>query len=161
MTISETGHLVFATLHTSTAAETIDRIIDVFPAHQQGQIRQQLAATVKVVASQRLLPAVGGGRVAALEIMIANPAIRNLIREGKSHQIDSVIQTQAESGMMMFENHLQQLVQRNAITPEVAMAQSSIMDVSIWVAVITGFAALWRFERHPFWPAPQMTKSVH
>ncbi len=124
MTISETGHLVFATLHTSTAAETIDRIIDVFPAHQQGQIRQQLAATVKVVASQRLLPAVGGGRVAALEIMIANPAIRNLIREGKSHQIDSVIQTQAESGMMMFENHLQQLVQRNAITPEVAMAQS-------------------------------------
>jgi len=124
MTISETGHLVFATLHTSTAAETVDRIIDVFPAHQQGQIRQQLAATVKVVASQRLLPAVGGGRVAALEIMIANPAIRNLIREGKSHQIDSVIQTQAESGMIMFENHLQQLVQRNAITAETALAQA-------------------------------------
>lgn len=124
LTISETGHLVFATLHTSTAAETIDRIVDVFPAHQQGQVRQQLAATVKVVASQRLLPAVGGGRIAALEIMIANPAIRNLIREGKTHQIDTVIQTQTATGMMLFEGHLLQLVQRNAITPEVALAHS-------------------------------------
>lgn len=124
LTISETGHLVFATLHTSTAAETIDRIVDVFPARQQGQIRQQLAATVKVIASQRLLPAVGGGRIAALEIMIANPAIRNLIREGKTHQIDTVIQTQTAAGMMLFESHLLQLVQRNAITPETAIAQS-------------------------------------
>lgn len=124
LTISETGHLVFATLHTSTAAETIDRIVDVFPARQQGQIRQQLAATVKVVASQRLLPAVGGGRIAALEVMIANPAIRNLIREGKTHQIDTVIQTQTAAGMMLFEAHLLQLVQRNAITPEVAIAQA-------------------------------------
>lgn len=124
LTISETGHLVFATLHTSTAAETIDRIVDVFPAHQQGQVRQQLAATIKVVASQRLLPAIGGGRIAALEVMIANPAIRNLIREGKTHQIDTVIQTQTASGMMLFEGHLLELVQRNAITPETALAHS-------------------------------------
>ncbi|PIY78942.1 MAG: type IV pili twitching motility protein PilT [Candidatus Pacebacteria bacterium CG_4_10_14_0_8_um_filter_43_12] len=124
LTISETGHLVFATLHTSTAAETIDRIVDVFPARQQGQIRQQLAATVKVVASQRLLPAVGSGRIAALEIMIANPAIKNLIREGKSHQIDTVIQTQSAAGMMLFESHLLQLIQRNAITTETALAHA-------------------------------------
>jgi twitching motility protein PilT len=122
LTISETGHLVFATLHTSTAAETMDRIVDVFPAHQQGQIRQQLAATVKVVASQRLLPTVSGGRIAAMEIMIANPAIRNLIREGKTHQIDTIIQTQSSNGMMLFEGHLLQLLQRNAITAETAMA---------------------------------------
>jgi len=124
MTIAETGHLVFATLHTSTAAETMDRIIDVFPAHQQSQIRQQLAASIKVVCSQRLLPAKGGGRVAALEIMLANPAIRNLIREGKTHQIDTVIQTQSESGMMLFESHLLQLIQQGTITQEVAISHA-------------------------------------
>ncbi|MEX0896407.1 MAG: type IV pilus twitching motility protein PilT [Patescibacteria group bacterium] len=124
MTIAETGHLVFATLHTSTAAETMDRIIDVFPAHQQGQIRQQLAASIKVVASQRLLPAKNGGRVAAVEVMIGNGAIRNLIREGKTHQIDTVIQTQAESGMMLFESHLLQLIQRNEISQETAISHA-------------------------------------
>lgn len=120
ITIAETGHLVFATLHTATAAQTIDRIIDVFPGHQQGQIRQQLAATVKVIASQRLLPTVNGGRVAALEIMIANPAIRNLVREAKSHQIDNVIQTSADVGMMLMETHLQTLVNQGTITAEIA-----------------------------------------
>lgn len=124
MTIAETGHLVFGTLHTSTASETIDRIVDVFPAGQQGQIRQQLASTVKVVASQRLLPAVGGGRVAGLEIMLANSAIRNLIREQKAFQIDTVIQTSADAGMMLFETHLLTLIQRGAITPEVAIAHA-------------------------------------
>lgn len=124
ITIAETGHLVFATLHTSTAAETIDRIVDVFPAHQQGQIRQQLAATIKVVASQRLLQTVTGKRTAALEIMIANPAIRNLIREGKTYQIDTVIQTSSEMGMMLFESHLQTLVQRGLITPETAISHA-------------------------------------
>lgn len=124
ITIAETGHLVFATLHTSTAAETIDRIVDVFPAHQQGQVRQQLASTIKVVASQRLLQTVTGKRTAALEVMIANPAIRNLIREGKTYQIDTVIQTSAEMGMMLFESHLQQLVQRGVITPETAIAHA-------------------------------------
>lgn len=116
ITIAETGHLVFATLHTASAAQTVDRIIDVFPAHQQGQVRQQLAATLKVVASQRLLPNLQGGRVAAVEIMIANPAIRNLIREGKSHQIDNVIQTSADVGMMLIETHLATLVQQGKIS---------------------------------------------
>jgi twitching motility protein PilT len=120
ITIAETGHLVFATLHTASAAQTIDRIIDVFPAHQQGQVRQQLAATLKVVASQRLLPNLQGGRVAAMEIMIANPAIRNLIREGKSHQVDNVIQTSADRGMMLIETHLAQLVQQGVISIEEA-----------------------------------------
>ena len=124
ITIAETGHLVFATLHTSTAAETIDRIIDVFPAHQQAQVRQQLASTIKVVASQRLLQTVTGKRTAALEIMIANPAVRNLIREGKTFQIDTVIQTSSDSGMMLFENHLQRLVQQGVISPETAVAQA-------------------------------------
>lgn len=124
ITIAETGHLVFATLHTSTAAETIDRIIDVFPAHQQGQVRQQLAATIKVVASQRLLTTVTGKRTAALEIMVANAAIRNLIREAKTHQIDTVIQTSADLGMNLFETHLQALVQRGVITAETAIEQA-------------------------------------
>lgn len=124
ITIAETGHLVFATLHTSSAAQTIDRIIDVFPAHQQGQVRQQLAATIKAVVAQRLLPAVGGGRVPALEVMVATPAMSNLVREQKTHQIDSVIQTSADQGMILFETYLQQLVQRGAITKETAMMEA-------------------------------------
>lgn len=124
ITIAETGHLVFATLHTATAAQTIDRMIDVFPAHQQAQIRQQLAATVKVVASQRLLPRIDGGRYAALEIMVANAAVRNLIRESKTHQIDSVIQTSSESGMMLFEKHLVQLIQQGIISREIAIERA-------------------------------------
>lgn len=121
LTIAETGHLVLATLHTATAAETIDRIVDVFPAHQQGQVRQQLAATVKVIASQRLLKAESGGRIAGMEILISNSAVKNLIREGKTHQIDTVIQTGADTGMILFEGHLQQLVQQGAISSETAM----------------------------------------
>lgn len=121
ITIAETGHLVFATLHTSSASQTIDRIIDVFPAHQQSQVRQQLASTIKAVVAQRLLPGVGGGRVPALEILVATPAMSNLIREQKTHQIDSVIQTSADKGMVLFETYLQQLVQRGAITKEVAL----------------------------------------
>lgn len=121
ITIAETGHLVLATLHTSTAAQTIDRIVDVFPAHQQEQVRQQLAATVQVVASQRLLPRVGGGRVAALEVMIANSAIRNLIRENKTHQLDNIIQTNADVGMRLIETHLAELVRRSVISKESAI----------------------------------------
>ena len=124
ITIAETGHLVFGTLHTVTAAQTVDRMIDVFPAHQQSQIRQQLAATLKVVVSQRLVPTLSGGRFAALEIMIANSAIRNLIREAKTHQIDNVIQTSASKGMMLIENHLLQLVQQGVISREVALERS-------------------------------------
>ncbi|MBD3279726.1 MAG: PilT/PilU family type 4a pilus ATPase [Candidatus Pacebacteria bacterium] len=124
ITIAETGHLVFATLHTASAAQTIDRIIDVFPAHQQGQVRQQLAATIAAVASQRLLPNTGGTRTAAFEIMLANSAISNLIREAKAHQIDNVIQTSANQGMMLMETHLYQLVQQGVITAEMAKERS-------------------------------------
>lgn len=120
MTIAETGHLVFATLHTSTAAQTIDRIIDVFPAHQQGQVRQQLASSLQAVVSQRLIPKVDGGRVPAFEIMLATPAIRNLIREQKTFQIDNVIQTSAEQGMALIETYLWNLVQRGAVNHDKA-----------------------------------------
>lgn len=121
ITIAETGHLVLATLHTATAAETIDRIIDVFPAAQQQQVRQQLGGTLKVVASQRLVPTLSGGRYAAFEIMLANSAIKNLIREGKTHQIDTIIQTSTGKGMMLFENHLAQLVQQGVIGEQTAL----------------------------------------
>jgi twitching motility protein PilT len=124
ITVAETGHLVFATLHTASAAQTIDRIIDVFPSHQQGQIRQQLAASLKAVISQRLLPTMQGGRVPALELMFANDAIRNLIREAKTHQINNVIQTSAEDDMMLIETHLAQLVQRGTITKEAALKRA-------------------------------------
>lgn len=120
LTVAETGHLAFATLHTSSAAETIDRIIDVFPAHQQNQVRQQLAASLKAVVSQRLCARVGGGRVPAFEIMMLNSAIRNLIREGKTHQIDNVLQTTADLGNVLMETYLVDLVKRNLITVETA-----------------------------------------
>lgn len=116
ITIAETGHLVFTTLHTSSVAQTIDRIVDVFPSHQQAQIRQQLAASIKAVMSQRLLPKVGGGRIPAVEIMFANDAVRNLIREAKSHQINNVIQTSAGDEMMLIEKHLAKLARQNLIT---------------------------------------------
>ncbi len=120
LTVAETGHLVFATLHTSTAAETIDRIVDVFPAAQQGQIRQQLASSLKVVASQRLLPALGGGRIPAFEIMVATSAVRNLIREAKTFQIDNAIQTGVGNNMILFEHHLKQLAVSGRISKETA-----------------------------------------
>lgn len=124
ITIAETGHLVFATLHTLSAAQTVDRIIDVFPSAQQSQVRQQLASAMRAIVSQRLLPAIGGGRIPALEVLVANSAISNLIREEKTHQIDSVIQTSADKGMILFESYLQQLVQRGAITKEVAISNA-------------------------------------
>ena len=120
ITIAETGHLVFATLHTNTASESIDRMIDVFPAAQQPQIRQQLAGVIRAVVSQRLLPKKGGGRVDALEVMIANAAVRNFIRESKAFQIESIIQTSSEQGMFLFEKHLYMLVQQGKITAETA-----------------------------------------
>lgn len=122
--VAETGHLVFATLHTSTAAQTIDRIIDVFPGAQQEQVRQELASSVQAVVSQRLLPRVDGGRVAAIELMFANPAIRNLIREQKTFQIDNSIQTSGESGMQLMETALVQLARSGQITEEEARASA-------------------------------------
>jgi len=121
LTIAETGHLVFATLHTNSAAQTIDRIVDVFPPHQQDQIRVQLAATLAGVFSQRLLPAIGGGRALAYEILLANPAIQNTIREGKSHMIDNILMTSADVGMSIFENSLAQLVNDGVVAPDIAI----------------------------------------
>jgi twitching motility protein PilT len=124
ITVAETGHLVFATLHTGSVSQTMDRMIDVFPAEQQGQIRQQLATTLIAVASQRLMPCQQGGRMPAVELMFANDAIRNLIREAKTYQIDNVIQTAGDQGMMLMENSLSRLVQQGSISKEVAMRQA-------------------------------------
>lgn len=120
ITIAETGHLVFASLHTNSAAQSIDRMVDVFPAHQQPQIRTQLANMLQAICSQRLIPANSGGRVAAAEIMIANTGIRSLIREGKTHQIDTAIQTGGEQGMQTMDRTLAKLVQSGTITYESA-----------------------------------------
>ncbi len=116
ITIAETGHLVFATLHTNSAAQSIDRMIDVFPAHQQPQVRSQLSNMLMAVCAQRLVPALGGGRVVAAEIMVANPAIRSLIRDGKTHQIDTAIQTGADQGMQTMDRTLAKLVQTGVIS---------------------------------------------
>lgn len=120
VTVAETGHLVLATLHTYSAAQTIDRIIDVFPAHQQNQIKAQLSIVLKAVISQRLLPKKNGGRVAAREIMIKNPAVANLIREGKVAQIKTIIETGSSIGMNTFERHVKELYESNQISLEVA-----------------------------------------
>lgn len=125
VTAAETGHLVFATLHTCDAAQTIDRIIDVFPSHQQQQIRVQLSLTLQGIISQQLLPRrVGGGRVVALETLVAIPAIRNLIREGKTHQIASVIQTGSKLGMQSMEFSLRDLYRQGIISYETALEHS-------------------------------------
>ncbi len=120
ITIAETGHLVFATLHTNSAAQSIDRMIDVFPPHQQPQIRSQLANILMAICSQRLIPSIGGGRMAAAEVLIATPAVRNIIREGKSHQLEAVIQTGAEFGMQSMDRTLVNLIHNGTITYEEA-----------------------------------------
>ncbi len=119
ITAAETGHLVFATLHTSSAAQTVDRIIDVFPPFQQQQVRVQLAETLQGIVAQQLIPRIDRpGRVAAVEVMVANPAIRNLIREGKTHQILSTIQTGAKFGMQSLDNALRNLYRQGIISQE-------------------------------------------
>ena len=119
ITAAETGHLVLATLHTQGAAETIDRIIDVFPPHQQAQIRTQLAGTIQGVLSQQLLPvAQGTGRVAALEILVATPAVRNLVREGKTYQLTSVMETGRQWGMQTMDFSLKQLLANGTISKD-------------------------------------------
>jgi twitching motility protein PilT len=120
LTIAETGHLVFATLHTNSAAQTMDRVVDVFPENQQAQIRLQLSSVLEGVISQRLIPALAGGRIAVSEIMTVTSAIRTVIREGKTHQIDNVIQTSAELGMVSLEASLAQAVMDRKISVEVA-----------------------------------------
>jgi twitching motility protein PilT len=125
ITAAETGHLIFATLHTNDAAQTIDRIVDVFPSHQQNQIRMQLAQTLLGIVSQRLVNRVDGGRVPAIEILYNNNAVSNLIREGKTHQIDLVIQTSREQGMIPLNYSLADLIKRGIITVEEAEIYST------------------------------------
>lgn len=120
ITIAETGHLVLATLHTNSAAQSVDRMIDVFPPHQQPQIRSQLANILMGICSQRLIPSIGGGRIAAAEILVATPAVRNIIREGKSYQLEAVIQTGTEYGMQSMDRTLVQLIHSGTISYEEA-----------------------------------------
>lgn len=122
MTVAETGHLVFSTLHTNSASQTIDRIIDVFPEGTKEQIRVQLASVLTAVISQRLIPTVDGGRVPAFEILVANAAVRNSIREGKSFMIDNIISTSVDVGMMSLEMSLASLVKQGKINEEVALS---------------------------------------
>jgi twitching motility protein PilT len=124
ITAAETGHLIFATLHTNDSPQTIDRIIDVFPAHQQNQVRSQLANVLLGVVSQRLIPKVDGGRVPAVEIMIKNHAVENLIRENKSYQIDNVIETSSSEGMITLDKSLANLVKGGIISLEAALGFS-------------------------------------
>lgn len=120
LTVAETGHLVLATLHTNDAAQTVDRIVDVFPEHQQAQIRMQLANTLEAILAQRLLPAIGGGRLPAVEILIGTAAIKTGIREGKGHLIGNVIQTSVELGMQSLEHDLARLVNAGKVELKVA-----------------------------------------
>jgi twitching motility protein PilT len=128
ITIAETGHLVFATLHTNSAAQSIDRMIDVFPPHQQPQIRSQLSNILMAIASQRLIPAIGGGRIASAEILVATPAVRNIIREGKTHQLEAVIQTGAEFGMQSMDKTLAGMIHNGTISYEEARNHAVDLD---------------------------------
>src|ERR687888_474274 len=129
LTAAETGHLVFATLHTQSAPSTIDRIIDAFPAEQQGQVRVQVAATLQGVVTQNLVPpADGRGRTAAIEILMPDDAVRNIIRQSKIEQIYSVMQTSTSRGMQTMEQSLADLTLRHVITPEVAFSRTSKPD---------------------------------
>ncbi len=126
LTAAETGHLVFATLHTQDTAQTVDRIVDVFPPDQQHQVRVQLSVALQGIVTQQLLPrADGQGRVVACEVLTPTPAVRNLIREGKTHQIYSALQTGSRFGMQTMDTALAQLVREHKITRELAEARSS------------------------------------
>jgi twitching motility protein PilT len=122
ITIAETGHLVFATLHTNSASQSIDRIVDVFPENQQIQIRLQLSNVLEGIISLRLVPSLSGGRVPVAEILTSTPAIRTLVREGKTHQIDNIIQTSAEFGMMTLETSLAAAVKAGKIGMDIAVS---------------------------------------
>ncbi|OGE75457.1 MAG: type IV pili twitching motility protein PilT [Candidatus Doudnabacteria bacterium RIFCSPHIGHO2_02_FULL_48_21] len=125
ITVAETGHLVFATLHTNDAPQTMDRIIDVFPAHQQNQVRSQLANILIGVVSQRLLPRVGGGRVPAVEIMLSTNAVRNVIREGRTYELPNIIHTSTSEGMISMDKALADLVRKGLVKLEDGLAYSS------------------------------------
>jgi twitching motility protein PilT len=130
ITIAETGHLVFATLHTNSAAESIDRIVDVFPENQQAQVKMMLSNSLEAIISQRLIPAISGGRVVSTEVLVATPAVRATIREGKTHLISNIIQTSVELGMMTMDMSLANLAKTGRISREVAMEYAaSVEDV--------------------------------
>ena len=129
ITVAETGHLVFATLHTNNAAQTIDRIIDVFPAYQQNQIRSQLSNILVSVISQRLLPKIGGGQVPAVEIMVMSNAVANVIRDNKSYELPNIINTSSAQGMISLDRNLADLVRRNAVKREDAIGFVTDDDV--------------------------------
>ncbi|MDP3685587.1 MAG: PilT/PilU family type 4a pilus ATPase [bacterium] len=118
LTISETGHLVFGTIHTNDAAQTVDRIVDAFPAERQSEVRVQLAATLTGIISQRLVPRASGGRIPIVEILVATPAVKNLIREGETAQISGLIQTGGEYGMISLERSVAELIHRGEVTAE-------------------------------------------
>jgi twitching motility protein PilT len=128
MTIAETGHLVFATLHTNDASQTLDRITDVFPPHQQPQIRSQLASVLEGIISMRLLPKIGGGRAAATEILISSNAVKNVIREGRTFEMDNILHTSAEAGMIPLDKALAELVFKKIVSMEDAMGYVKDMD---------------------------------
>jgi twitching motility protein PilT len=140
ITAAETGHLVFATLHTQDTPQTIDRIIDVFPSQQQGQIRAQLAVALQGIMTQMLLPtADGAGRTVAAEVLVPTPAVRNLIREGKSHQIYSVLQTGGAQGMQTMDAALSQLVRAGKITRQLAESRAhSVEELKRLIGSVTG-----------------------
>lgn len=128
LTAAETGHLVFGTLHTTSAAKTIDRIVDVFPGAEKSMVRSMLSESLQAVISQTLMKKIGGGRIAAHEIMVGTPAIRNLIREDKIAQMYSAIQTGAAHGMQSMDQHLQRLVAQKSITRETAREKAKMPD---------------------------------
>jgi twitching motility protein PilT len=128
ITVAETGHLVFSTLHTNSASQSIDRMVDSFPEKQQNQIRTQLAASLGGIISQRLIPRIDGGRVAACEVLIANNAVKSNIREGKTHLIDSIIETSQDIGMLPLEASLAGLVKQGVVTLEVAKTYALRID---------------------------------
>lgn len=134
LTLAETGHLIFATMHTNDAAQSVDRIVDVFPGDQQGQIRAQLANTLLGVASLRLLPKVGGGRVPATEIMVVNHAIRNVIRDNKIYEISNIIHTSMEEGMIPLDKVLAQLVQQGVVERQIA--ENYVLDNDYFMSLL-------------------------
>ncbi len=125
LTIAETGHLVFSTLHTNSAAQTVDRVVDVFPENQQAQVRLQLSNTLEAIICQRLLPAIGYGRVPAAEVLIATAGVRAIVREGKTYLIDNVIQTSRDLGMMTMDMSLASLVASNKVSYDTAAAYAN------------------------------------
>ncbi|MHB1000599.1 MAG: type IV pilus twitching motility protein PilT [Armatimonadota bacterium] len=137
LTLAETGHLVFGTLHTRNAPQTIDRVVDVFPAHQQDQIKIMLSNTIEAVIAQQLVPRIGGGRFAVIEIMVANPAIRNLIREGKTYQIYSIIETGAQYGMRTVDKVLADAHRDGLVNYEEAINRA--IDKDNFTRLLKGF----------------------